>query len=168
MRALGLALFALTLPACASTCPRAAAPAPLDSAAAERDVARELDDFHDAAAHADEARYFAHFAAEGVFLGTDVTERWDVPAFRAYAHPHFASGKGWTYHPVRRAVAISADGATAWFDEDLNGERAGPTRGVGTMVRRDGRWLVAVYGLSFTIPNERFEAVRAALAGSGK
>ena len=36
------------------------------------------------------------------------------------------------------------------------------------MVRRDGRWLVAIYGLSFTIPNERFEAVRAALAGSGK
>jgi hypothetical protein len=168
MRTFALPLLLLSAPACASTCPAATAPLGPDRAAAERDVGRELDDFHDAAAHADEARYFAHFAPGGVFLGTDVTERWDVAAFRAYAHPHFASGKGWTYHPLRRAVAFSADGATAWFDEDLNGERLGPTRGVGTMVRVDGRWLVALYDLSFTIPNERFDAVRAALAGTAK
>ena len=168
MRAPCLALLLLVAPACGQSCPSAASPAPLDRATAERDGARELDDLHDAAAHADEARYFAHFAPAGVFLGTDVTERWDVAAFRAYAHPHFASGKGWTYHPLRRAVTIADDGAVAWFDEDLNGERTGPTRGVGTMVRVDGRWLVALYGLSFTIPNERFDALRAALAGTAK
>jgi hypothetical protein len=168
MRAPCLALLLLAAPACAQTCPSAASPAPPDRAAAERDVSRELDDLHDAAARADEARYFGHFAPGGVFLGTDVTERWDVAAFRAYAHPHFAGGKGWTYHPLRRAVTVADDGATAWFDEDLNGERTGPTRGVGTMVRVDGRWLVALYGLSFTIPNERFEALRAALAGTAK
>src|SRR5688572_25567219 len=60
-------------------------------------VAETLDDFHDAAGRADEQRYFAHFAPEGVFLGTDGSERWDVAAFRAYAHPHFAAGRGWTY-----------------------------------------------------------------------
>ena len=168
MRAPCLALLQLAAPACARTCPFAASPTPLDRITAEREVARELDDLHDAAAHADEARYFAHFAPGGVFLGTDVTERWDVAAFRAYAHPHFASGKGWTYHPLRRAVTIAEGGAVAWFDEDLNGERTGPTRGVGTMVRVDGRWLVALYGLSFTIPNERFDAMRAALAGTAK
>jgi len=168
MRALPLALLLLATPACAGACPSPAATAPFDRSAAERDVAREVDDLHDAAAHADEGRYFAHFAPGGVFLGTDVTERWDVPAFRAYAHPHFASGKGWTYHTLRRAVTIAADGATAWFDEDLSGERTGPTRGVGTMVRMDGRWLVVLYGLSFTIPNERFDALRAALAGTAK
>ena len=43
---------------------------------AEAEIGRELDDFHDAAAHADEARYFGHFAAGAVFLGTDATERW--------------------------------------------------------------------------------------------
>jgi len=74
-----------------------------------------LDDLHDAAARADEERYFAHFARGGVFLGTDATERWDVAAFRAYAHPHFARGKAWSLRGVRRNVAVRGD--LAWFDE---------------------------------------------------
>jgi ketosteroid isomerase-like protein len=138
---------------------------PATVATAESAVARELDDFHDAAAHADEPRYFAHFAPDAVFLGTDVTERWNVAAFRAYAHPHFATGKGWTYHPLRRAIAFAPSGAVAWFDEDLRGERVGPTRGSGVLVLRDGRWLIALYDLSITIPNEKFDAVKAVLDG---
>ncbi|HTQ45276.1 MAG TPA: nuclear transport factor 2 family protein [Polyangiaceae bacterium] len=142
-----------------------AAPALFDRAAAERDIARALDDFHDAAAHADEARYFGHFAPEAVFLGTDMTERWDLAAFRAYAHTRFASGHGWVYHPQRRSIAFASDGTVAWFDEDLMGERAGPTRGSGVLVASGGRWLIVQYNLAFTIPNERFEDLRKVLEG---
>ena len=39
----------------------------------EKAVAAVLDDWHAAAAVADEARYFAHFAPDSVFLGTDAT-----------------------------------------------------------------------------------------------
>src|SRR5579883_2241521 len=125
-------VLALASSACgAAPSPRAA----FDRASAERDVASVLDDFHDAAAHADEPRYFAHFAPDAVFLGTDATERWDLAAFRAYAHERFSQGKGWTYHVVRRAIDFSADGDVAWFDEDLRGDRAGPTRGSGVLVR---------------------------------
>src|SRR4051794_16538813 len=85
--------------------------------AARPDVAAVLDDFHDAAAKADEARYFGHFAADGVFVGTDAGERWDVGAFRAYAHPYFAKGKAWSFRGVRRRVTVRGD--TAWFEEDL-------------------------------------------------
>src|SRR5580692_1603200 len=77
-------IAATLLLACSSATPVAVAP---DTARASRDVAAVLDDCHDAAANADEARYFGHFAPEGVFLGTDASERWDVAAFRAYAHP---------------------------------------------------------------------------------
>jgi SnoaL-like domain len=139
--------------------------AAFDRASAERDVARELDDFHDAAAHADEARYFGHFAPDAVFLGTDATERWDLAAFRAYAHPRFASGHGWVYHPQRRSIVFASDGTVAWFDEDLMGERAGPTRGSGVLVVSGGRWLIAQYNLAFTIPNERFDDLRKILEG---
>jgi SnoaL-like domain len=139
--------------------------AAFDRASAEREVARELDDFHDAAAHADEARYFGHFAPEAVFLGTDATERWDLAAFRAYAHTRFASGHGWVYHPQRRAIAFASDGTVAWFDEDLMGEHAGPTRGSGVLVESGGRWLIAQYNLTFTIPNERFDDLRKMLGG---
>jgi hypothetical protein len=135
----------------------------VDVAAAERAIAAALDDFHDAAAHADEERYFAHFDRDGVFLGTDATERWDVAAFRAYAHARFSKGKGWMYRVERRAIRLSDDGAVAWFDEQLLGEKAGACRGSGVFVRRDGRYLLAQYNLTFTIPNDRFEAMRAAV-----
>jgi hypothetical protein len=130
--------------------------------AAEQAVASALDDLHDAAAHADEERYFAHFAPGGVFLGTDTTERWEVPAFRAYAHPHFARGKAWSFRAARRAVTVRGD--LAWFDEDLETQNLGPARGSGVLSLRDGKWLIEQYVLSITVPNQRFRAVRDLLA----
>ncbi|HEX7603510.1 MAG TPA: nuclear transport factor 2 family protein [Polyangiaceae bacterium] len=162
-RRLLLLLPLLATLACAEApLPPPAAPR-VDLVGAGRDVARELDDFHDAAAHADETRLFGHFAQGGVFLGTDATERWDVPAFRAYAHPRFADGKGWVFHVERRAVSLSADGKTAWFDEDLRGDALGPARGSGVLQRQGGRYLIAQYNLAITVPNERFSSVRAFL-----
>ena len=136
---------------------------PIDRPALERAVATALDDFHDAAAHADESRYFAHFADDGVFLGTDATERWDVAAFRAYAHPRFASGKAWSFHAVRRSVSVSGDGRFAYFDEDLATERLGPARGSGVLVAAGSGWKIEQYNLTVVIPNERFASVRALL-----
>lgn len=112
-----------------------------------------LDDFHDAAARADEARYFAHFTPDAVFLGTDATERWTVDAFRAYAHPIFAQGRGWTYTPRDRFVTVEPCGASAWFDEMLDNEKYGPCRGSGVLRKVDGTWRIAQYNLSVPIPN---------------
>ena len=121
-------------------------------------MVRALDDFHDAAARADEERYFAHFASDGVFLGTDASERWDLGAFRAYAHPHFARGKAWSFRGVRRRVVLRGD--LAWFDEDLETENLGSARGSGVLVWSDGRWLLEQYVLSITVPNEKFKSVK--------
>ena len=63
-------------------------------------VTAVLDDWHAAAAAADEGRYFGHFAPGAVFLGTDATERWTVDEFRRYAHPYFAKGKAWSFRAV--------------------------------------------------------------------
>ena len=58
----------------ASAC--APARSPIDVAAGEKAaVARVLDDLNDAAARADEARYFALYTSDAVFLGTDAKER---------------------------------------------------------------------------------------------
>jgi hypothetical protein len=163
MRTLALVLMIESV-SCAGAPPPQSPPPPTDRVLATGEVARELDDLHDAAAHADEARYFAHFASTGIFLGTDATERWDIEAFRAYAHPRFSAGQGWVYHVRRRAVTIVDDGATAFFDEDLLGEKAGPTRGSGVLVRQKGRWLIAQYNLAFTIPNDRVGELQKMLA----
>lgn len=117
-------------------------------------VGAVLDDFHAAAAAADGDRYFAHFAPDGVFVGTDAAERWSVAAFRAYAEPHFAKGMGWTYRPVERHVAIAPGGDVAWFDERLVNDAYGETRGSGVLRCIDGRWRIEQYVLSFPIPND--------------
>lgn len=177
-------LIALPLAACATSgdaSPRPdAAPqvsvgvsAPPPSAAdQERDkqsIAALLDAWHAAAARADEEAYFAHFAPDAVFLGTDATERWDVRAFRAYAHPYFARGKAWSFRAVRRAVLLAPGGQTAWFDEDLDTPNMGPARGSGVLVReRPGApFRIVHYNLALTIPNERMKEIKALLAGEG-
>ena len=146
---------------CAAECaPATEAPAvdPADSRAAVEAV---LEDWHDAAAQADEDRYFAHFTDDAVFLGTDATERWSVDEFREYAHPHFAEGDAWAFRATRREVIVGEGGEVAWFDEDLATENLGPARGSGVLVRgADGTWRIAHYNLAITVPNDRFAEVR--------
>jgi uncharacterized protein (TIGR02246 family) len=117
-------------------------------------VAAVLDDWHQAAAHADEARYFGHLAPDAVFLGTDAKERWTLEEFRAYVHPHFASGKGWKFVPRLRHVTLANDGATAWFDEILDSAPYGTCRGTGVLRRQAGTWRIEQYALTIPVPNE--------------
>jgi hypothetical protein len=126
----------------------------LTLASPEAQVSAVLDDWHAAAAVADEARYFGHFAEKAVFLGTDATERWTVEEFRRYAHPYFAKGKAWSFKAVERHVAISPDGSVAWFDEKLDTPNLGPSRGSGILVKVGGDWKIAHYDLSIPIPND--------------
>lgn len=139
-------------------------PSAPDPRPARAAVGELLDGWHEAAAAADEARYFAAFAPDAVFLGTDASERWDVEAFRRYAHPHFERGRAWTFRATRRAVEVAPSGDVAWFDEDLETEGLGPARGSGVAVRIGDRFLIAHYNLAITVPNDRFAEVRALLA----
>lgn len=115
---------------------------------------RVLDDWHKAAADADETRYFAHAAPDFIFLGTDATERWDLASFRAFAHPYFAKGTAWTFVPRDRHVDFSPRGDVAWFDEKLDSASYGECRGSGVLRRIDGEWKIAHYNLTIPIPND--------------
>ncbi|MBM4063906.1 MAG: hypothetical protein FJ265_22835, partial [Planctomycetes bacterium] len=140
-----------------------------DGAAAE--VARTLDDFHDAADKGDADRYFAIFPPDAVFLGTDGTERWDGLQFQAFALPYFRRGSAWTFVPVVRHVTVGAGGQFAWFDERLDNEAYGECRGSGVLERRGGRWVVRLYDLTIPVPNDLAKAlvarVRAFAQGRG-
>lgn len=117
------------------------------------EVEAVLDAFHQAASDADGSTYFGLFHPEGVFLGTDATERWSVEEFRAYAEPYFSAGRGWTYVPVERHVVVSPKGEVAWFDERLMNDGLGQTRGSGVLLLVDGEWKVAQYNLTIPVPN---------------
>ncbi len=115
-----------------------------------------LDAFNHAASVADGPRYFGLLAKDAVFIGTDASERWTVPQFRAYAEPHFAKGNGWTYIPRTRHVVI-ADipcKCVATFDEILDNKSYGTTRGTGTVVFEGGSWKIQQYALTIPIPND--------------
>ena len=116
-------------------------------------INRVLDDWHKAAAEADESRYFAHMTADSVFLGTDASERWDYKSFRAFAHPYFAKGKAWTFTPRERHVMFSPRGDVAWFDEKLDSASYGDVRGSGVLRKVNGEWKIAHYNLTIPIPN---------------
>jgi uncharacterized protein (TIGR02246 family) len=131
-------------------------------------VAAVVDDWHAAAAAADEARYFGHMTEDSVFLGTDATERWTKKQFQDYAHPHFAKGKAWSFTSVRRGVTFSKDGTVAWFDEDLSTPNLGPARGSGVLVYDGKNWRISQYNLSVPIPNEIFGEVKKLIEARAK
>jgi ketosteroid isomerase-like protein len=140
-----LAACVVFLAACRST---SGAP----PAGAEHAIVQVLDDWHRAASAADGARYFGHMAEDSVYLGTDASERWTLPAFRAFCEPYFARGVGWTYEPRERHVAVA--GRLAWFDERLWNEKYGECRGTGVLREEGGEWKIVHYSLTFPVPNE--------------
>lgn len=113
-----------------------------------------LDEFHAAAAAADEARYFATLAPDTVFMGTAPGERWAGDAFRDFVHSYFSRGKGWSYTPSARSVDLAGDGQTAWFDETVENAHYGACRGTGVLQRHGDVWKIEQYNLALPIPDE--------------
>lgn len=161
MLELGLAAGAATLAAGATA---GAVQTSAKDGRARDQINEVLDDWHAAAAAADEARYFGHLTASAVFLGTDATERWTKEEFQAYAHPHFAKGKAWTFTSVRRSIGLGPGPTTAWFEEDLSTPNLGPARGSGVLVLEGKVWRIDQYNLSVPIPNEIFDEVKKLIA----
>jgi ketosteroid isomerase-like protein len=160
-------LLAGSVPLAAQAAP-AAPTAPTANTSEIAAVGAVLDAFHAAAAKADEAAYFALIADNGVFLGTDATERWDKAAFQAFAHPHFASGKGWTFTPRDRHVDLARGGTVAWFDELLDSATYGECRGTGVLEKTAGGWKITQYHLTIPMPNDLAKEFVARIRAAGK
>lgn len=115
-----------------------------------------LDHLHEAASKADGSRYFSLFTDDAIYIGTDAGERWTLKQFRAFAEPYFNRGTGWTYKPRSRNIVI-ADipcRCIAWFDELLDSESYGTSRGTGVLVLTGKSWKISQYALTFPIPND--------------
>lgn len=132
---------------------------------AEAQIAAVLDRLNAASTAADGPAYFGLFTPDARFIGTDATERWSLPEFRAYVEPYFARGQGWTYVPSARVITIAPIDCrcVAWFDEELANATYGQTRGSGVLRLTDGGWKIEQYVLSFAVPNDRADAVVAAI-----
>lgn len=116
-------------------------------------IEKVLDALHERASTADYEGYFSLYAPSATFIGTDAGEVWTVEAFKAYAKPHFDKGTGWTYLPRDRHIYFSPDENVAWFDELLDNEKLGVTRGTGVLIRVGALWKVSQYHLTIPVPN---------------
>lgn len=133
-----------------------------------RPVVEVLDNWHLAAARADEDLYFSLMTPDCVFLGTDGAERWTREEFRVWAHPFFAKGKAWSFRAVKRQVMLSKDQKVAWFDEALETPNLGPARGSGVLVRDGKVWKIAHYSLTVPIPNALMKQVKELIEKQGR
>jgi|GEM_PF-74977 len=120
------------------------------------EVTNLLDNWHLAAARTDADAYFGAMTADGVFLGTDATERWMRDEFKAWAKPQFDSKKGWNFKPSKRFISFSTDINTAWFDEEL-ATWMGTCRGSGVVVKTENGWKIKQYNLTILVPNEKVQ-----------
>lgn len=126
----------------------------------KQQINQTLNTWHKAASEAHFDEYFSLMTKDGVFVGTDATENWQNKAFRDFAKPYFDKGKGWTYVSMERNIYLNKSQNTAWFDELLE-SKLKICRGSGVLVKEQGKWKIAHYVLSMTIPNDKAsEAVK--------
>ena len=117
-----------------------------------------LDNWHQAAADANEIDYFDAMSDDAIYIGTDATENWTKAEFQAYANPHFKRGKAWRFKVISRNVYIDKKTNYAWFDELLNTQMK-ICRGSGILRRENGKWKIVHYVLSMTVPNDNTNEV---------
>lgn len=117
-----------------------------------------LSDWHKAAAAANFDEYFGMMSKDAIFIGTDATENWNLEAFKAFAKPYFDKGKAWDFVAVERNIFVN--GNIAWFDELLDTKtNMKLCRGSGVLRKENGKWKIAHYVLSMTIPNDKVRHV---------
>jgi len=124
----------------------------------KKTINKVLETWHKAASDADFDAYFKLMTKDGVFIGTDATENWQLKAFKAFSKPYFDKGKAWSFTAVERNIYIYEDQKIAWFDELLDTQMK-LCRGSGVMKLENNEWKIAHYVLSIAIPNENVEDV---------
>jgi hypothetical protein len=117
-----------------------------------------LDSWHKAAANAEFDNYFSYMTSNGVFIGTDATENWQLNAFKTFSKPYFDKGKAWNFTSLRRNIYFDKSQNTAWFDELLDTQMK-ICRGSGVLIKEGKNWKIAQYVLSMTIPNDHTDEV---------
>jgi hypothetical protein len=117
-----------------------------------------LDSWHKAAANAEFDNYFSYMTSNGVFIGTDATENWQLEAFKTFSKPFFDKGKAWSFKSLQRNIYFDKSQNTAWFDELLDTQMK-ICRGSGVLIKLGNDWKIVHYVLSMTIPNDNTSEV---------
>lgn len=113
-----------------------------------------IDNWHHAAAVADEDIFFGSLDSKAVYLGTDPSERWLKHEFIAWGMKYFERDTAWAFTPYNRIWEFSDDMSYAWFDELLE-THMGVCRGSGVVKKYQNGWKIKHYNLALTLPNNQ-------------
>jgi len=113
-----------------------------------------LNAWHNAASVADEDVFFDSMTSDGVYIGTDATERWLRDEMREWSKEYFDREKAWDFKVKSRNVDLSSNGQMGWFDELLD-TWMGECRGSGVVVKTNEGWKIKHYHLSIAVPNDK-------------
>lgn len=116
-----------------------------------------IDGWHRAAATADEDAFFGAMTPDGIYLGTDATERWLRDELRTWAAKAFERDTAWDFKPHHRQLYYAEDGATAWWEELLD-TWMGTCRGSGVAQKTAEGWKIKHYDLAILVPNDKVNA----------
>ena len=119
-------------------------------------VNKVMDDWHQAAAVADENTFFGTMTEESIYIGTDASERWTKKAMMDFAMPYFQRESAWSFTAKSRNVTISDDGDLAWADELLD-TWMGDCRSTAILKKMGKEWKIAYYHLSIAVPNDKVD-----------
>jgi len=116
-----------------------------------------MNNWHKAAATADEAVFFGSMASDGIYIGTDATEKWERDAMREWSKKYFDRDSAWDFETIDRAFYLSDDEETAWFEESLD-TWMGVCRGSGVLELTKDGWKIKHYHLAVAVPNDNVDA----------
>lgn len=133
-------------------------PSPINAEKAREEINLTLENWHEAAAEANFQAYFEYMSEDGIFIGTDASENWNIEEFKNFSKPHFDKGSAWDFSTLERNIYTAENGEIAWFDELLD-TWMGICRGSGVMVQEDKEWKIKHYVLSVTIPNDNINEI---------
>lgn len=116
-------------------------------------VNQVLDAWHKASATADADAFFGAMTEDGIYLGTDASERWLRDELREWAKFAFEREVAWAFTSSKRELYFSNNQKTVWFEEMLD-TQMGVCRGSGVLTKVDGEWKIRHYDLSIMVPND--------------
>jgi len=116
-------------------------------------VEKVLNDWHQASATADAAAFFGAMTADGVYLGTDASERWLRDELKDWSKFAFERDTAWAFTVSNREVYLSENQKMAWFEELLDTDM-GVCRASGVLSKVGGVWKIKHYDLAIMVPND--------------
>jgi len=129
-------------------------------------VKKVLNNWHQASATADADAFFGAMTKDGVYLGTDASERWLRDELREWSKFAFERDTAWAFTASKREIYFSENQKTAWFEEMLD-TQMGTCRASGVLTKIGGVWKIKHYDLAIMVPNDLVKDFKKLVAMGG-